>query len=208
LINQYLAVRQNRALLTRSFGYAPPNRQNTVDGRELNELDISIRRIAIYAWTIYLHVLGLFAFLLAHGTAASAGFALQKEHNLERIRALLYLSGTSHRAMYPSLLVIVLSGILAGFQGSWWVSGWIWLSLGLLIVLVAAMYAMGGKMYSAARKAAGLPYFENGKPQPPVPAESQEEVERCIRKANPMLLLVLGYGGLALIAWLMIFKPF
>lgn len=162
----------------------------------------------MYAWTVYLHVLGIFAFLLAHGTAVSAGFALQKEHNLERIRALLFLSGTSHRAMYPSLLVIVLSGILAGFQGSWWVSGWIWVSLGLLIVLFAAMYAMGGKLYSEARKAAGLPYFMNGKPQPPEPTKSQEEIEQSIRKTNPLLLLVLGYGGLALIAWLMMFKPF
>jgi len=162
----------------------------------------------MYAWTIFIHILGLFAFLLAHGASAGASFALRRENNLERIRALLMLSGSAHSLMYPSLIVIVLSGILAGFQGNWWISGWIWLSLILLIVLVVAMYAMGGMLYSAARRAAGLPYFEKGKVQPAQPAKSQEEIEQAIQKANPVLLLAFGYAGLALIAWLMIFKPF
>lgn len=162
----------------------------------------------MYALILFLHVLGVFAFLMAHGVPAVVSFLLRDEHDLARIRALLLISGRSHSLMYPALLVIVLTGIINGFQGRWWSFGWIWVSLVLLVALLAAMFAMGGQHYSAARKAAGLPYFENGKPQPPVPPSSQAEVEACIRRLNPMLLGGIGFGGLAVIAWLMLFKPF
>jgi len=162
----------------------------------------------MYALTVLLHVLSVFAFLMAHGVPAVVSFLLRQEHDLERIRAMLLLSGRSHGLMYPALLVIVVTGVINGFQGRWWSFGWIWLSLALLIVLLVVMYAMGGAHYSAARKAAGLPYFEQGKPQPPQPPLSQAEVEAHIRKLNPALLGGIGFGGLAVIAWLMMFKPF
>jgi hypothetical protein len=121
----------------------------------------------MYPWLVYLHILALFAFLLAHGASSGASFALRREQNLERIRALLELSGNSYALMYVSLLVLLISGIIAGVIGRWWNQIWIWASLVLLILLIGAMTGLGSTIYGAARKAAGLRYFEGMRQHPP-----------------------------------------
>ena len=162
----------------------------------------------MHAWIVFLHVLAVFGFLIAHGVSVNVAFILLHERNLERIKLLLELSGNSYRIMYPSLLTLFVTGLLAGFTGKWWGEGWIWVSIVLLIVIIAAMGAMGGTIYSGARKAAGLPYAERGKPMPAVPPAPREELDAILAKGKPVALTVIGYGGVALIAWLMMFKPF
>jgi small-conductance mechanosensitive channel len=162
----------------------------------------------MYPWLVFLHVIAIFGFLLTHGASASAAFALRRERNLERVRALLLLSASSYKLMYLSLLVLLVSGIVAGFIGKLWGYGWIWISLALLITIIAAMMGMGSRVYGVARKAAGLPYFDRGKEQPAVATASPAELDQALSKGNPVLLTVIGYGGVAVIAWLMMFKPF
>ena len=162
----------------------------------------------MYNWVVYLHLLGIFGFLLAHGASASAAFALRRERNLDKVRALLELSSGSIGVMYISLLVLLASGIIAAFMGQFWDRGWIWVSLGLLIVIIGVMGAMGSRYYGEARKLAGLPYFAKNKVQPPLPPASPDELFAVLARANPMLLAVIGLGGFAVIAGLMHFKPF
>jgi MFS family permease len=162
----------------------------------------------MHPWLVFLHVIGVFGFLLAHGVSAGAAFALRRERNPERVRALLELSLNSYRVMYLSLYGLLLTGIIAGFTGNWWGRGWIWVSLILLIAIVVAMMILGAPIYDEARKAAGLPYRIKGKPQPPVKPASAAELGAQVAKGNPMLLTVIGFGGIAVIAWLMMFKPF
>lgn len=162
----------------------------------------------MYPWLVYLHLLGLFGFLLAHGASSSAAFALRRERNLERVRALLELSANSYGVMYGALLVLLLSGISAGVLGQWWGRAWIWVSVILLIVILAAMGMLGSRTYGFVRKAAGLPYFEGMKQQPAAEPASADEIDALLAKGDPVLLTLIGYGGLAVIAWLMTFKPF
>lgn len=162
----------------------------------------------VYNWLVFLHVVGVLSFMLAHGVSVSVAFALRHERHTERVRALLELSANSYGLMYISLLVILVSGVIVTFLGGYWNRGWIWISLILLIAISAAMGALGGRFYSEARKAAGLPYHEQGKAFPAQPARSPEEVEAVLAKANPILLAVIGLGGLLVIVWLMMFKPF
>ena len=162
----------------------------------------------MYPWMVYLHLLGLLGFVLAHGASAAAAFALRRERSLERVQALLTLSTGTYGVMYLSLLVLLVSGIIAGFMGNWWGWGWIWVSLGLLVAMVIAMAVLGSATYGAARKTADLPYMQGNKQQPPLPPASPAELDAALSRANPMLLTVIGYGGLAVITWLMLFKPF
>ena len=162
----------------------------------------------MYRWVVFLHVLGVFSFLLAHGASMNMAFALRRERDLGRLRALLELSSTSLGIMYPSLLVIVLTGVWAGFQGHWWGKGWIWTSIGVLIIILAGMYAMGTQVYAAARNAVGLPYMAGSKSMPASAPKTTDEIEAALKKANPIALAVVGYGGLAVLAFLMIIKPF
>jgi len=162
----------------------------------------------VYQWIVFLHVAGGFGFVLAHGASATVAFALRRERNLERIRALLALSTSSYNVMYLSLLVLLVSGIVSGFMQKWWGQGWIWVALGLLIAIIVAMSVFSARYYGQVRKAAGLEYVEGLKGRPPVEPASPEEMDRLLAASPAVTLTVIGGGGLALILWLMMFKPF
>jgi hypothetical protein len=162
----------------------------------------------LYQIVVYLHVVFVFGYLLTHGASVAMAFALKRERNMEKIKNLLELSGNSYPMMFRTLYASVILGVIAGFQGHWWGRGWIWASFVLLIVIYVLMVVFGGIVYGSARKAAGLPYSIRGKPFPAEPAQSDEEVYALLAKGNPVLLTVIGYGGYALVAWLMIAKPF
>jgi hypothetical protein len=49
-------------------------------------------------WIVFLHIAGIFGFLLSHGSSAGVVFALRHERKPERIRALLQLSGSARPA--------------------------------------------------------------------------------------------------------------
>lgn len=162
----------------------------------------------MYRWLVFFHILGVFGFLVSHGVSMHMAFALQRERNPERLRALLGLSSSSYRTMFPSLGLIVLTGVLTGFQGHWWRYGWIWVSLVLLIGISGAMMPFGSAIYGAIRQALETSQLEKGQEASVEPSKSPEEIDALLKKANPIRLAVIGYGGLAVLAWLMIFKPF
>ena len=153
----------------------------------------------LYRIIVFLHVISTFGFLLSHGASVSMAFALKRERDSQKIRTLLALSSTSYPLMISTLLASIVFGIIAGFQGHWWTFGWIWASMALLVVIIALMYFWGSKVYGAARTALGLPSE--------TPA-SNEELFAILKKSNPVLLTIIGYGGYAIIAWLMMVKPF
>jgi hypothetical protein len=162
----------------------------------------------MYRWIVFLHVAGVFGFLLSHGSSAGVAFALRRERNPERIRALLDLSGSAMSVFYVSLLVMLVAGIVSGFMGHWWGRGWIWLSLGLLVGMMVGMWFLGSTHYHQVRKAVGLPYMEGGKPRDPVEPATPEALDALLARGQPVLLAVIGYGGTLVIAGLMWFKPF
>jgi hypothetical protein len=162
----------------------------------------------MYDWLVYLHIAGIFGFLLSHGSSAAVAFALRRERNPERIRALLDLSGSTITVLYISLLVLLVFGIASGFAGHWWGSGWIWLSLILLIGMIAAMYTMGSGYYHQVRKALGMPYMQGGKFLPAGEPAPQGDLDALLARGRPWLLLAIGLGGVLIISALMRFKPF
>jgi hypothetical protein len=157
---------------------------------------------------VFLHVISVLGYLLSHGVSVSVAFALKREADPQRMRALLDLSGASNPSMLWSLLATIVFGIIAGFQGGWWRAGWIWASIILLVVIIVLMALLGAGVFGEIRRAVGLPYRIKGKPFPAVPALSSPEIEVVKAKINPILLTIIGYGGYAVIAWLMTDKPF
>lgn len=162
----------------------------------------------MYAWLVFLHVLGVFGFLMAHGVSVSVAFKLRRERNPERMRALLDLSSSSLGVLHGSIGLLLLTGIIVGFIGRWWGRGWIWLSLILLIAIYVYMGIAGSDYYSQVRKAAGLEYMEGFKSRPPSEPASSEEIDTLLDRSRPVQLAVAGFGSLVVIAWLMMFKPF
>ncbi len=163
----------------------------------------------LYKLVVLLHVISVFGFLLSHGVSASISYTLKRERDMAKIRALLDLSGASYPIMLWTLLATVGFGLIAAFLvNTWWRFGWTWVSIALLVVIVVLMAVFGAGVFGDIRKAAGLPYMVKGKPFPAEPAKSDEEVFAVLAKINPTLLMIVGYGGFAVIAWLMLAKPF
>ncbi|MEW6029504.1 MAG: hypothetical protein ACOYZ8_10040 [Chloroflexota bacterium] len=163
----------------------------------------------LYQLVVFLHVVSVLGYLLAHGVSASVSYAIKKERDVNRIRALLDLSAASYPAMLWTLLAVIVFGLAAAFLNMvWWKFGWIWISILVLVAIIVLMATYGAGVFGEIRKAVGLPYMVKGKPFPAEPAKSDEEIYATVAKVNPTLLLVIGYGGFAVIAWLMRIKPF
>src|SRR5262249_57179575 len=76
--------------------------------------------VMLYQWIVYVHILAVFAFLLAHGTATAITFKLRGERKIERIRALLDLSESMAILGTVTWLVLIAAGIILCGLGDRW----------------------------------------------------------------------------------------
>lgn len=162
----------------------------------------------MYDWVVFLHVFSSMSFMLAHGGTTVMALMLKRERDPDRMRTLLDLSAYSWPAFALTFLLILISGIAAGVMGRWWGSGWIWTSLGILIVMSIYMGWASRARYHRMRKLLGLPYFEGNKDQPPLEPAPHGEVVAAQGELQPGRLAVIGLGSTAIILALMMFKPF
>jgi hypothetical protein len=162
---------------------------------------------AMYQVVVFFHVLGAFAFILAHGVSMVVSFRLRRERDAARQASLLELSGQGIGLMYIGLGVLLLAGIVAGFMGGHWGRGWIWASLGVLVAVIVVMYTVATPFYGRMRAAAGVPGSEQMASRLKPPA-SPGDLEVLATSPRPMVLAAVGGIGLAVIVWLMLFKPF
>ena len=161
-----------------------------------------------YPWVVLVHVLAAFGFAMAHGVSAFAAFAMRASKEPAAVRTLLTLSGTSLGALYISLLVLLIAGITAAVMGGWFGKGWPWAAIGVVVVVIIAMYAMASRYYAGVRSAVGMPSMNDKKGDPPPAPVSQEELARILDTRRPEALAAIGIIGFALLVWLMEFKPF
>jgi uncharacterized membrane protein len=152
-------------------------------------------------WWIYLHVLGAFLFFTAHGVAVFVSLRLRKERDPARVSALLQLSLSSLWTFYLSFLLLLTGGIVAGFMLHSWSRGWIWTALGILLGTSFFMYAVATTYYRKVRTVTEA--LEGGSE-----AVTPEEYDRLLASPRPIILAVVGTAALAVILWLMLFKPF
>ena len=127
-----------------------------------------------YRWWVLLHILGVATFLAAHGVSMWVALKVRGERDRTRIETLLQLSGSSVALMYAGLLVLVIGGVIAGFAGHWWSFAWIWLAIGLLVMISVVMMAVSSPYYKRIKEAVKL------RPSG-VPRVSDEELDELLR---------------------------
>jgi hypothetical protein len=161
-------------------------------------------------WLVFLHILGVFGFLLAHGAAVAVSFSLRGEREIPRIRAWLDLSRSVESVANVSLLVLLAAGIAAGVMGNWWGHLWIWTALGLLVLMSISMYVLGSRPFNQLRVLVqrSEPVHEKGVGVLVANPAADEHLATVLAGTHPLLLTGIGVGGLAVILWLMLFKPF
>jgi len=162
----------------------------------------------MHRWLVFLHVLGAMGFMLAHGGTTAMTLLLKRQRDFDHMRALLDLSRHSGPTFGVALLLLLGSGITAGFTGHWWGEGWIWAALAILVGITVVMAWYSRAHYHRLRKLLGMPYFEGNKDRPALPPASEKEISAVQATLRPGLLAAVGFGGVVLIAWLMMFKPF
>ena len=154
----------------------------------------------MYRWWVYLHLLGVFGFLISHGVSVAVTFRLRKERDPARVQALLGMSSASLTGFYPSMALLLLGGVAAGFQGKWWGYGWIWWSIGILTLVTVAMYAMAKPHFSRIR-------FVTDAMAGGSKAVSPEAYGEALSAPRGLVIAGIGFAGLAAILFLMLFKP-
>lgn len=154
-----------------------------------------------YQWWVFLHIAGVFVFLVAHGVSIGVSMRLRQERDPKRIMALLDVSSSSISGLYVGLVLLLAGGVVAGFVGDWWGQGWIWVALGTLVAVMVLMYALATNYYKRLRLIMGA--MADGSE-----AVSDERLAELLAGPRPVVLAVLGSGGLLFILYLMLFKPF
>lgn len=161
-----------------------------------------------YPWIVLLHIVGAFIFVASHGVAIWMAMQISRERDRNRITALLDLSSASLGGLYIGLVLLLVGGIWAGIVADWFKFGWIWLSLGLLVVITVLMYLIATPFFSKLRAALGQRTMQTKKTDPdPVPL-SDGEIQAIVERTPVAALTAIGVGGLLLILWLMVVKPF
>jgi hypothetical protein len=163
---------------------------------------------AYHVWFVWIHVVGVFLFLIGHGVSASVAWRLRTERDPAAVRTLLDFSRGSLSLTLVGLLIWFFGGLLAGFSGSWWTSGqyWIWVSLAIAVAVVLAMTPMGRLYFNRVRLALGVdPKTNTLDPDFEVKADA---LDAAIMSGQPTLLAAIGVGTVVVLSWLMYFKPF
>jgi uncharacterized membrane protein len=147
----------------------------------------------MYDLLVFVHIAGALLFAAAHGVAGAVGLEMRREDHPARLAALLDLSAAARPAQYLGLALLLAGGLAAGWVADWWSTGWIWASLGLLVLLVVGALPLA-VLFARLRRA--------------LRSDATSEV-RLLRR-SPVVLLVAGYeaAGILAIVWLMVAKPF
>jgi len=162
----------------------------------------------VYPWLVFLHVFGVFVFLLAHGVSAGVSFRLRKERNYERMRALLDLSASSYTIMIVGFLLLLATGSILGVLGGWWRQAWFWVALAVFFAITFAMTPLAARRYNKVRRALGLRVRFQSKKERSAPPPAEADIEPILSGVRPLAVAGIGTGGIAVILWLMMFKPF
>lgn len=154
----------------------------------------------MYQWWKFVHLVGVFGFLLAHGVSVAVTFRLRNERDPARINALLQLSGSTIKAFYVSLAVLFLGCFATAAVGDLWSEAWMWTALAVLILASAAMYAMARPFYRRVGLVARA--LEGGSE-----AVTDQQFTAILRSRRPWTIAWVGFGSLVIILYLMVLKP-
>jgi len=162
---------------------------------------------------LFLHLAGVFVFLIAHGTSAMVGFRLRREREPAKVATLLEASGSTLPMMGVGYMVILITGISLGVET--WLNGstrlgWFWAALVVFILLTGLMTPLSAG-YLKARAALGVkPSMVSAKGWAKTLAKgyTRDKLDVYLNETKPMALAGVGFGGILVLLFLMMFKPF
>jgi hypothetical protein len=149
---------------------------------------------------VALHLLGLVVFLLCHAVSMWVAFRIRGETSREVIAAMLGMSARGNQVMYLGLLLLGIGGLGAAASAGILLAPWVIASYVVVIVTLVAMWAMGAGFYYPLRE--GLEGTEK------TPRLDDAALRATLAGSRrPEALAAVGLTALAVLVWLMTFKP-
>jgi 4-hydroxybenzoate polyprenyltransferase len=142
----------------------------------------------VYRWIVFIHIASVLGLLLVH--PVTVAFHLKEERNDVRIRELLEVTEAASKLRWIFFGLVIASGVVLGFLGSWWGTAWIWAALAIFVAIGVVMNVYGGRTIDRIAD-----------------THDDTEMERLLMRFRPGLLALTGAGGLLVILFLMLFKP-
>ena len=162
----------------------------------------------MYQWIVLLHIVGAFLFVASHGVAMWMVNELPKQREASRVGALVDLSATSLVGAYVGLLALLVGGIWAGIAGGHFARAWIWAAIVVLVAIMTVMYLVATPYFKSLRLALGQRVQGMAKDAPDPTPLPEAEILALAAKTPIAILAGAGFGGLLIILWLMVIKPF
>jgi hypothetical protein len=159
----------------------------------------------MYNWLVFLHIVFAFLFMLGHGAHVAAMFKFRNEPDPERSLTFFNIVPDIKYVRYLYVAMGVF-GFAAAFITPWWKQGWVWLSAVVFLITSFVMSKYGARYYGIIFDAANH-LIEAKKTNIDLPA-AQKEYDQARNTPHRMIVSIVGIVGLAIILWLMRFKPF
>jgi hypothetical protein len=146
-----------------------------------------------YNFWVFVHIVGAFAFVAAKGVGWAVSWRLRGQRDPERLRGLLDLGARSMRLAQGFLGLLLLGGIVAGFQRDYWSQAWI----GLALLLIVAVTGFGSMVLPKHMRAIGAALGDN----------KSDELDTLLASGRPTMVATVEMATVAIIIFLMVFKP-
>ena len=158
----------------------------------------------MYNWVVFLHVTMIFIFLIQHAAEIIVTFKLREQKEPEGVFATYsFMPNNNSRNLRITYSLIIVTGAVAGFMSVWWRMGWMWTSLGVMIVIWIVMRRIGSR-YLYAVDAITEQAIKNKADESAI-----EKFRRDLKsRREPEIMTITSVIGMLIILWLMMFKPF
>lgn len=158
----------------------------------------------MYIWVVYLHVTVIFIFLIQHAVEIFVTFKLRQQQEPQGIFATYaFILDNNSRNLRITYLLIIVTGIAAGFLSTWWQQGWMWAALGVMVVLWIVMNRVGSSYLTTVD--AITDHAVKNKDDKTAIDKFRSDLKA---RREPEILTVTSVIGGLIILWLMMFKPF
>ena len=152
----------------------------------------------MYLALVYLHIVGVVIFAIAHGVSMFAAFRVRREADPRIVSAILGMSKTAVLVLYLGLLLLLVGGIGAAWHAGLLLAPWAIASYVVLITLIGVMYVVATPYYVRVREVVGAD--GDAAPDP-------EALRELLDTRRPEILVAVGSIGLLVLLWLMVVRP-
>jgi hypothetical protein len=149
------------------------------------------------SWYLFwrlVHFSGIVVFVAGHGVSAAVTLRLPKERDRARLETLLALSRATIVWSNLGLLVLLVGGVANWIRVDYARQGWLWTAAALLLILAAAGFALAAPYFRRVRAA--------------VASGDEQRLTAVLSSAVPWSVFWVETAGVAVILWLMVYKPF